>query len=158
MRMPLLALLLLAACAGTPTDKTARKPDFPAPGRGEAGVSADCAAWASAIVGPYKYENNVWGIDKARTFTPEQCLLRRTKDGQTEIGWGGSRNRSDYRQQGTVASIGDCSCANNQKLYGGAEIKTTKQAEKRYSGLSFNLVRKSCSMDVTSASCSELRR
>lgn len=87
MRMPLLALLLLAACAGTPTDKTARKPDFPAPGRGEAGVSADCAAWASAIVGPYKYENNVWGIDKAHGFTPEQCLLRRTQDGHDEIGW-----------------------------------------------------------------------
>lgn len=85
-----LALLVLAACGGTQSvapSPAAKAPTVPAPGRAEAGVTADCAAWASAIVGPYKYENNVWGIDKARTFTPEQCLLRRTKDGQTEIGW-----------------------------------------------------------------------
>lgn len=91
MRIALLSsLLCLAACSSIPAQKApaaATKPTVPAPGRAEAGAVADCSAWATAIVGPYKYENNIWGIDKARGFTPDQCLLRRNKEGRSEIGW-----------------------------------------------------------------------
>jgi hypothetical protein len=89
----LAAVALTSGCAGTApagssTNTTAASSSaVTAPGRAQAGVQAHCAAWDSQIVGPYKYENNVWGIDKARGFKPDQCLLTRTVDGRREIGW-----------------------------------------------------------------------
>jgi hypothetical protein len=61
-----------------------------APERSDAVARADveqsCAAWASYHDGPYKYENNVWGSNKARGKF-EQCLLRRDVAGKAQYGW-----------------------------------------------------------------------
>jgi hypothetical protein len=62
------------------------KADAAAPGKALSGVTTRCDAWASFTEGPYKYENNVWGSNKANGAY-EQCLLKRTVDGRTEIGW-----------------------------------------------------------------------
>lgn len=71
-------LLALAACQSTPV-----APSSPLP----ADVRAHCKNGETMVFGPYKYENNMWGLDKARGFTPEQCLLTREVDGRTEVGW-----------------------------------------------------------------------
>ena len=77
---PAACVLLLAACASTPPAPVA------APGRAEAGVIANCTPNARTTVGPYIYENNTWGSDKARDAF-EQCLVERERDGRKEIGW-----------------------------------------------------------------------
>jgi hypothetical protein len=78
--LPFAAALLLAlsACQSTPV-----APSSPLP----ADVRAHCKNGETMVFGPYKYENNMWGLDKARGFTPEQCLLTREVDGRTEVGW-----------------------------------------------------------------------
>jgi cellulase/cellobiase CelA1 len=45
-----------------------------------------CADWAQVEVGPYIYQNNVWGKDKAQSGY-DQCLQERTVDGKQQIGW-----------------------------------------------------------------------
>ena len=62
------------------------KPRVTAPGTTEPDVSANCADWATVMDGPYRYENNVWGQNKA-TRGYEQCLLRRTVQDRVERGW-----------------------------------------------------------------------
>ena len=44
-----------------------------------------CADFAEIKVGSYIYQNNVWGKDKAPSYT--QCLQERTVGGQRQIGW-----------------------------------------------------------------------
>lgn len=47
-----------------------------------------CEPYATVVTGAYRYENNMWGADKARGFTPRQCLLsREATGGGTEMGW-----------------------------------------------------------------------
>jgi hypothetical protein len=58
----------------------------PAPGKSASGVKAQCDAFATQSDGPYRYENNTWGSDKAKGPW-EQCLLERTSSGKTERGW-----------------------------------------------------------------------
>jgi hypothetical protein len=62
------------------------KPKASAPAQSEPGVTSNCAAWATQVDGPYRYENNVWGHDKAKSGY-EQCLLQRTVNGRVERGW-----------------------------------------------------------------------
>jgi len=56
------------------------------PSKGSPGVEADCRAWATRIDGPYRYENNLWGSDKAKGKF-EQCLLTRNVNGRSQLGW-----------------------------------------------------------------------
>ncbi|KQV95729.1 hypothetical protein [Rhizobacter sp. Root1221] len=78
--LPFAAALLLAlsACQSAPVVPS---PSLPADAR------AHCKNGDAVVIGPYKYENNMWGLDKVRGFTPEQCLLTREVDGRTEVGW-----------------------------------------------------------------------
>jgi hypothetical protein len=62
------------------------KPKVTGPGKSAAGVTANCADWATQMEGPYRYENNIWGYAKARGGF-EQCLLQRTVQGREERGW-----------------------------------------------------------------------
>jgi hypothetical protein len=57
-----------------------------APGKYESGVSSECNNGYSVADGPYRYENNQWGSDKAQGPF-EQCLLKRTVNGQKQRGW-----------------------------------------------------------------------
>ncbi|MES1179299.1 MAG: hypothetical protein ABUL62_33595 [Myxococcales bacterium] len=57
-----------------------------APGKGAAGVRADCAAWSVRRDGRVRYENNQWGGSKAQG-PHEQCLLTREQNGQIQVGW-----------------------------------------------------------------------
>ena len=57
-----------------------------APGKEAPGVSAHCATGAALVVGPYKYDNNQWGREKA-PGPFEQCLLERTVGQTRELGW-----------------------------------------------------------------------
>lgn len=57
-----------------------------APGKVAAGASAHCAAGASLVSGPYKYDNNQWGRAKAKGPF-EQCLLERSAGQGRELGW-----------------------------------------------------------------------
>jgi len=57
-----------------------------APGKAGPGVAANCQVWATQITGPYRYENNQWGKDKAKGKA-EQCLITREVAGHTEHGW-----------------------------------------------------------------------
>lgn len=82
---------LLPACAPA---RAAPAAVPPAPGASPAAsaealggrVEQSCAAWASYVDGPYKYENNVWGSSKAQGKF-EQCLLRREVAGAHQYGW-----------------------------------------------------------------------
>jgi len=83
MRLPRLDVvvplgLLLASCIPIETVE--------APGKNGAGVKASCGDWAEVRDGPYVYQNNVWGQGKA-SGGYEQCLLKRTVQGQRQIGW-----------------------------------------------------------------------
>ena len=57
-----------------------------APGKNSAGSVANCTADATRMDGPYRYNNNQWGRDKAKGRN-EQCLLTRDANGQIEAGW-----------------------------------------------------------------------
>jgi hypothetical protein len=63
-----------------------KKTAAPSPGKDASGVTARCDPFAGASEGPYKYENNTWGSDKAKGAW-EQCLLERERDGKKEYGW-----------------------------------------------------------------------
>ncbi len=59
-----------------------------APGKALPGIDSRCTDNAAYVDGPYKYENNQWGRDKARSRGDfEQCLLRRTIGDKHEYGW-----------------------------------------------------------------------
>jgi len=86
-------LLALLGCVpkesagpGTGAGTGSERKTWRAPGKHEPGVKANCDAWANHFDGPYKYENNVWGADKAPGKF-EQCLLTRQSAGRTEVGW-----------------------------------------------------------------------
>lgn len=93
-----LALLLgltLAGCAASPvlaTDSSqangASSASNPggAPGKTGTGVIANCTPESTEMAGPYRYNNNQWGHDKAKGKY-EQCLVTRRVDGHTERGW-----------------------------------------------------------------------
>src|SRR5688572_18033065 len=81
MRFAFLLLLALLSIACRPKQSAA-----PSPGKSAPGVTAHCTAYASATDGPYKYENNTWGSDKAKGAW-EQCLLERSVAGKKEYGW-----------------------------------------------------------------------
>jgi hypothetical protein len=49
-------------------------------------IEQDCQAWSMHHDGRYRYENNVWGSNKAQGKF-RQCLLKRVRDGKTEAGW-----------------------------------------------------------------------
>jgi hypothetical protein len=96
-RAVLLSALALAACATCPPSApSALSPSAAAqggadsqagaPGKVLSGVSANCLAWSSYQDGPYKYENNQWGRDKAQGKF-EQCLLKRESGGRAQYGW-----------------------------------------------------------------------
>jgi len=57
-----------------------------APGKYGSGISSECNNGYSVADGPYRYENNQWGSDKAQGPF-EQCLLKRSVDGKTQRGW-----------------------------------------------------------------------
>lgn len=96
----LIATCLLPCCAARPDPLTpdpstsASSPSASAPaadaaaapGRSLPGAQADCRAWATRSEGRYRYENNVWGSNKAQGKF-QQCLLTRERDGKKEIGW-----------------------------------------------------------------------
>lgn len=78
--LPTCGLLLgLGACR-------LRKSEADAPGKDQPGVSSHCANGYSVASGPYRFENNQWGRDKASGGF-EQCLLKRERDGQKQFGW-----------------------------------------------------------------------
>lgn len=74
-----MVLLLLGACR--PKQSSAS-----APGTALAGVTKHCTPWATIVRGPYKYENNVWGSNKAKGAY-EQCLLEKQAGGRNIVGW-----------------------------------------------------------------------
>jgi Glycosyl hydrolase family 12 len=83
-RTPLLGLALvlglgLASCR-------LRHDAHNAPGKYAAGTSYECQSGYTTADGPYRYENNQWGSDKARGRF-EQCLLKRSVNGKQERGW-----------------------------------------------------------------------
>lgn len=87
----LVAAVACSATAPTPATSPATISATPdasveAPGKNAPGVSADCNAWVTAVAGPYRYSNNVWGKEKVKGSF-EQCLLSRTLDGRLERGW-----------------------------------------------------------------------
>jgi hypothetical protein len=63
-----------------------RKSSAVAPGRLEAGTTSHCQNGFAFAVGPYRYENNQWGRQKARAAS-EQCLMQREQAGQKQYGW-----------------------------------------------------------------------
>jgi hypothetical protein len=84
-------LFALGACsASLPEERSesplVAKPANAAPGKSAPGVTANCDAWSTAVVGPYKFENNVWGSKKSQAPF-EQCLLTRQGARGTEHGW-----------------------------------------------------------------------
>jgi hypothetical protein len=84
---PIWATLVLASCIMPPRQSWSEPPSgSSAPVKGGPGVTALCAADAAHVDGPYKYENNQWGKKKAKGKF-EQCLLKRTVEGKTEVGW-----------------------------------------------------------------------
>jgi hypothetical protein len=78
---------LMAACSNVPSPEATAAPAAGAPGRNLPDVQAQCRNGDTQVIGAYKYENNMWGADKARGFTPEQCLLTRTVNGSKQVGW-----------------------------------------------------------------------
>jgi hypothetical protein len=87
-----LVYTLTAGCAGSPqAGSPALQPDIAgatpgAPGKAEAGVTADCRPGATAISGPFRFTNDQWGSNKAKSRF-EQCLLRRQGAAGNEHGW-----------------------------------------------------------------------
>jgi hypothetical protein len=63
-----------------------RREAYNAPGKYQEGVSSHCNSGYAVADGPYRYENNQWGSGKAQGPF-EQCLLKRTVNGQTQRGW-----------------------------------------------------------------------
>jgi hypothetical protein len=57
-----------------------------APGKYAPDVSSQCNSGYAVADGPYRYENNQWGSNKAQGRF-EQCLLTRELDGTQERGW-----------------------------------------------------------------------
>jgi hypothetical protein len=81
------ATLVLAGCIMPPRPSWSEPPSGgSAPANVGPGVTALCGAEAAHVDGPYKYENNQWGKKKAKGKF-EQCLLKRTVEGRTEVGW-----------------------------------------------------------------------
>jgi hypothetical protein len=89
----------LAGCAGNPvsasdsTQQSGAKEagatlvmEGSAPGKAGPGVTANCQPDATHMTGPYRYDNNQWGSNKAKG-KGEQCLLTRQFAGHTEHGW-----------------------------------------------------------------------
>ncbi len=82
----------LGGCAASAPEERSESPlvakshSAAAPGKSAPGVTANCDAWSTAIVGPYKFENNVWGSKKTQAKF-EQCLLTREGAQGTEHGW-----------------------------------------------------------------------
>ncbi len=84
---PLWATFVLFGCIMPPRRSWSERPSGSNAAVKDVGdVTALCEAWAAHVDGPYKYENNQWGHKKA-TGKFEQCLLKRTVEGRTEIGW-----------------------------------------------------------------------
>jgi hypothetical protein len=87
-----LVCALTSGCAGSPQEASpARQSDTTdatpsAPGKAEDGVTADCRPWATAISGPFRYTNDQWGANKAKSGF-EQCLLSREGASGIEYGW-----------------------------------------------------------------------
>ena len=80
-------LLVLASCIAPPRQSWSELPSgSSAPAKVGSGVTALCGAGATHVNESYKYENNQWGHKKAKGKF-EQCLLKRTVEGRTEIGW-----------------------------------------------------------------------
>lgn len=69
----------LAACSTAPV--------IPASAAVPAGAVAHCRNNDTVVVGPYRYENNMWGLDKVKGFTPSQCLMTRDVGGRRQVGW-----------------------------------------------------------------------
>jgi hypothetical protein len=59
---------------------------YHAPGKYGPGVDSECNNGYAIADGPYRYENNQWGRDRAQG-SYEQCLLTRTVNGKRERGW-----------------------------------------------------------------------
>lgn len=79
---------LLSACAvPAPHSPPTAMASAPASTTAADAHASDCRDGERITVGPYIYENNMWGANKARGFTPQQCLQRRERDGKTELGW-----------------------------------------------------------------------
>jgi hypothetical protein len=57
-----------------------------APAKTSQGVTTNCEPDATQRVGPYRYNNNQWGSNKAKGKA-EQCLVTRQFAGHTEYGW-----------------------------------------------------------------------
>ena len=74
------------AAPGATSPQAASPGSAKAPGKAEAGATADCQPWATVVDGPYRFTNNVWGKDKAKGSS-EQCLLSRSVEGRVERGW-----------------------------------------------------------------------
>ena len=87
-----LVYALTSGCAGSAQEGSpAPKSDTAgttasAPGKADAGVTADCRPWATAISGPFRYTNDQWGSNKAKSGF-EQCLLSRKGAAGNEYGW-----------------------------------------------------------------------
>jgi len=81
-----------SGCAGTPvaasdgSRSNAAADAGTAPGKSGPGVIANCRAEATEMSGPYRFNNNQWGRDKAKGKA-EQCLLTRELAGHIERGW-----------------------------------------------------------------------
>ena len=81
----LFSLLLLVGASGVGGCRL-RHDAHNAPGKFGAGVDSECNNGYAIADGPYRYENNQWGRDKAQEPF-EQCLLKRTLNGKQERGW-----------------------------------------------------------------------
>jgi hypothetical protein len=85
--LPIWATLVLSSCIAPPRRSWSEPPaGSSASAKLGSGVTARCGAWEVHVDGSYKYENNQWGQKKAKGKF-EQCLLKRTVQGRTEIGW-----------------------------------------------------------------------
>jgi hypothetical protein len=82
---PFISLLLFAGLCGGAGCRL-RKDAHHAPGKFGDGVASECNNGYAIADGPYRYENNQWGSDKAQGPF-EQCLLKRTVNGKRERGW-----------------------------------------------------------------------
>ena len=79
-------LLSVAVCSLFVGACRLRRDAHNAPGKYAEGTSSECNNGYAVADGPYRYENNQWGSGKAQGPF-EQCLLKRTVNGQKQRGW-----------------------------------------------------------------------
>ena len=86
----LASLALLSCGSSAPAARSpeagAAEPVAHAPGKTQAGVTSDCATYATLTHGSLQFMNNAWAREKAEGPF-EQCVLRRGAGAQEQFGW-----------------------------------------------------------------------